>query len=35
MKVEITASKKYGTWLKKHLEKEHPKTKGKIKLEKD
>jgi hypothetical protein len=32
MKVIIKTSKKYGTWLKKHLEKEHPKTKHKIKL---
>jgi len=32
MKLTIKTSKKYGTWLKKHLEKEHPKTKGKIKI---
>ena len=32
MKVVIKASKKYGTWLSKHLQKEHRKTKGKIKL---
>lgn len=31
MKVVITVSKKYGKWLKGHLEREHPKTKGKIK----
>ena len=31
-KIVIKVSKKYGTWLKNHLEKEHPKTKGKIKL---
>jgi predicted secreted acid phosphatase len=34
MKVIISTNKKYGTWLKKHLEKEHKKTKGKIKLRK-
>lgn len=28
--VKIKTSKKYGKWLKKHLEKEHPKTKGHI-----
>lgn len=32
MKLTIKGSKKYCTWLKGHLEKEHPKTKGKIKL---
>ena len=30
MKVIINTSKKYGTWLKGHLEKEHPKTKHHI-----
>lgn len=34
MKVTIITSRKYGSYLKKHLEKEHPKTKGKIKLRK-
>lgn len=32
MKVVIKTTKKYGTWLKKHLEKEHRKTKGHIKI---
>jgi hypothetical protein len=32
MKVMIETSKKYGAWLKSHLEKEHPKTKGRIRL---
>jgi hypothetical protein len=32
MKLVIKTSEKYGNWLSKHLEKEHPKTKGKIKL---
>lgn len=32
MKLVIKTNKKYGTWLKGHLEKEHPKTKNKIKL---
>jgi hypothetical protein len=32
MKVEISTTKKYGTWLAGHLAKEHPKTKGHIKL---
>lgn len=32
MKLVIRTSKRYGTWLKGHLEKEHPKTKGKIKV---
>ena len=31
-KVVITTTKKYGEYLVKHLQKEHPKTKGKIKL---
>jgi hypothetical protein len=31
MKVEITTSKRYGNYLKKHLQIEHPKTRGKIK----
>jgi len=30
MKVIIDTSKKYGNYLSKHLQKEHPKTKGKI-----
>lgn len=30
--IKIQATKKYGTWLAKHLSKEHPKTKGKIKI---
>lgn len=34
MKLTIKASKKYSKWLKKHLEKEHPKTRGYIKLSK-
>ena len=32
MKLVIKGSSKYCTYLKGHLEKEHPKTKGKIKL---
>ena len=32
--LEIKGSKKYLAWLKGHLSKEHPKTKGKMKLEK-
>lgn len=32
--LEIRGSKKYLKYLKKHLEKEHPSTKGKIKIEK-
>jgi hypothetical protein len=32
MKVIIKTSKRYGTWLKGHLEKEHRKTKGHIRL---
>jgi hypothetical protein len=31
-KVIIHVSKKYGRYLKEHLEEEHPKTKGNIKL---
>lgn len=31
-KLVIKGSKKYTTWLAKHLEKEHPKTRGKIKV---
>jgi len=31
-KLIITTSVKYGGWLKKHLEREHPKTKGNIKI---
>lgn len=34
MKVEITASKRYSTYLKHHLSQEHPATRGKIKLKK-
>lgn len=34
MKVIISTSKKYGEYLSKHLQKEHPKTKGHIKLRK-
>lgn len=34
MKLIIVTDKKYGTWLKGHLEKEHPKTKNKIKIRK-
>jgi len=34
MKVIIETSKKYGEYLSKHLQKEHPKTKGHIKLRK-
>lgn len=30
--VKIKTSKRYGKYLAKHLAKEHPKTKGKIKL---
>jgi len=30
MKATVTGSKKYIEWLSKHLQKEHPKTKGKI-----
>lgn len=32
MKLTIKTSKKYGKYLSKHLQKEHPKTKGKIKI---
>ena len=32
MKLVIKASKRYGTWLSAHLQKEHRKTKGKIKI---
>lgn len=32
--LEIKGTKKYLTWLKWHLAKEHPKTKGKAKLSK-
>jgi hypothetical protein len=32
MKLVIRTSRKYGNWLKGHLEKEHPKTKGRIRL---
>ena len=34
IKLEIKVTKKYGEWLSKHLQKEHPKTKGRIKIEK-
>jgi hypothetical protein len=34
MKVIIKTSKRYGVYLAKHLQKEHRKTKGKIKLRK-
>lgn len=34
MKLVIKTSKDYGNWLCKHLQKEHPKTKGKIKIRK-
>jgi hypothetical protein len=34
MKLTITGSKKYLTWLKGHLAKEHRKTKGRSKLRK-
>lgn len=30
--LKIKVSKKYGRWLSKHLQKEHPKTRGKIKF---
>lgn len=30
VKVVINTSKKYGSYLAKHLQKEHPKTKGKV-----
>lgn len=33
-KVSIKTTKKYGKYLEKHLQKEHPKTKGKIKISK-
>jgi hypothetical protein len=32
MKVVIKTNKKYGAWLARHLQREHRKTKGKIKL---
>jgi hypothetical protein len=32
--LEIKGTKKYIKYLKKHLEKEHPKTKGKMKCDK-
>lgn len=34
MRVIINTSRKYGSYLAKHLAKEHPKTKGKIKVKK-
>lgn len=30
MDLNIRTSKKYGLWLSKHLQAEHPKTRGKI-----
>jgi hypothetical protein len=30
--VKIKTNKKYGEYLSKHLQKEHPTTKGKVKL---
>ena len=32
MKLEIKTTKRYGEYLSKHLQKEHPMTKGKIRL---
>lgn len=32
MKLIIKTTSRYGTWLAKHLSKEHPKTKNKIKI---
>ena len=34
MKLIIRTNPKYGKWLKNHLEHEHPKTKGHIKMRK-
>jgi hypothetical protein len=34
MKLTIKANRRYVTWLARHLQKEHPKTKGKIRLRK-
>lgn len=34
MKLTIKGSKKYVTWLEGHLAKEHPKTKGHMRLRK-
>jgi len=34
MKLIIKGNKKYISWLEKHLNKEHPKTKGKTKVKK-
>ncbi len=34
MKLVIKASKKYAKYLEKHLQEEHPKTRGRIKLKK-
>ena len=31
-KITINVNKKYGRYLKEHLEEEHPKTRGNIKL---
>jgi hypothetical protein len=31
-KIVITEPKRYAVWLAKHLAKEHPKTRGKIKI---
>jgi len=33
-KIIIKATKKYARYLAKHLQKEHPKTKGKVKVRK-
>lgn len=32
MKLEINGSKSYLEYMSKHLQKEHPKTKGKVRL---
>lgn len=32
VKIIINTDAKYASWLARHLQKEHPKTKGKIKL---
>lgn len=32
MKLVINTSRKYGTYLKEHLQQEHPKTKGRIQI---
>jgi hypothetical protein len=33
MRLTIKTTKKYGTWLARHLAQEHPKTKGRIRLQ--